>query len=48
MSAVQPVDWLAIAPPLVLALTAIVVLVADAFVGRTTVPLPSVDPKSSR
>jgi len=42
MSAVQPVDWLAIAPPLVLALTAIVVLVADAFAGRTAVQLPSV------
>jgi NADH-quinone oxidoreductase subunit N len=42
VSAVQPVDWLAIAPPLVLALTAIVVLVADAFVARTTVPLSSI------
>jgi len=42
MSAVQPIDWLAIAPPLVLALTAIVLLVADAFVGRAAVPLASV------
>jgi NADH-quinone oxidoreductase subunit N len=41
MSAVQTIDWLAIAPPLALALTAIVVLVADAFVGRAAVPLAS-------
>ncbi|GAB3416450.1 NADH-quinone oxidoreductase subunit N [Flindersiella endophytica] len=36
MPTIQPVDWLAIAPPLVVALTAVLVLVVDAFlpVGR--------------
>jgi NADH-quinone oxidoreductase subunit N len=34
MSAVQTIDYAAIAPPLVLALTALVVLVADLFIAR--------------
>ncbi|MGH3355837.1 MAG: NADH-quinone oxidoreductase subunit N, partial [Nocardioidaceae bacterium] len=34
MNAVQPIDWLAISPPLAIALAAIAVLVADAFPGR--------------
>jgi NADH-quinone oxidoreductase subunit N len=41
MSPVQAIDWLAIAPPLALALTGIAVLVVDAFVGRVTVPVVS-------
>ena len=42
MNAVQPVDWLAIAPPLALALTAIAVLVVDAFVSRAEFPIVTV------
>ncbi|MPZ96136.1 MAG: NADH-quinone oxidoreductase subunit N, partial [Propionibacteriales bacterium] len=38
MPAVQPVDWVAIGPPLVLAVAAVLVLVVDAFVGRSRVP----------
>jgi NADH-quinone oxidoreductase subunit N len=38
---VQAIDWLAIAPPLVLALAAIAVLVVDAFAGRTAMPVVS-------
>ena len=36
---VQAVDWLAIAPPLALALAAITVLVADAFLEHTRLPI---------
>ena len=42
MNGVQSVDWLAIAPPLALALTAIAVLVVDAFVTRVRFPVVSV------
>jgi NADH-quinone oxidoreductase subunit N len=39
VNSVQVIDWLAIAPPLALALTAIAILVVDAFVGRTGFPV---------
>jgi NADH-quinone oxidoreductase subunit N len=41
VNAVQAVDWMAIAPPLALALAAIVVLVVDAFTSRTATTLTS-------
>lgn len=40
----QTIDWLAVAGPLVLALTAIVVLLADAFLGRVGSPGPAMLP----
>jgi NADH-quinone oxidoreductase subunit N len=43
---VQPVDWLAIGPPLALALTAIGVLLADAFAGDSARRVPWVGPVS--
>lgn len=39
MSTVQAIDWLAIAPPLIVAVTAVLVLVVDAFAGRSRLPL---------
>lgn len=40
MTGVQPIEWLAIAPPLILAITAIVVLVVDALGAREQSWLP--------
>jgi NADH-quinone oxidoreductase subunit N len=42
MNDVQAIDWLAITPPLAVAVAAIVVLVADAFAGRAANALTSV------